>query len=199
MPTCRLYIVDTHFLLSQEAIENLYGIQSNSDMLYKQYVDCYINTAKCLGQKEINPPPGLLTLYKEWAVRDACKCSVHRMRNVWVIRDPELTVDSIGQRAEKISKQLSGNKGIEKSPYVMYVTWESRTKLVVSAYVDGHLAFMHVSDNNPILHVDYQCNAEQLCLILEKPLCNKAFAYCNERDPLKALYLFTCLLGFCPV
>ncbi len=199
MSTCRLYIIDTQPFLSQEVIQNIYGIHNNIDELYEQYVDRYIKTAKLLGIKDVFPPLAVQSLYKKFAAQDANSCSVERLSNVWAIRDDQLTIDSISHKAIRISRKLTSIRAISKPFYVMYVTWQPKTKLVVAAFANGDLAFMHVSDNNEILHRDHQCNAQQLCMILEKALCSDAYAYCNERAPVQALYLFSRLLGFFPV
>lgn len=199
MSTCRLYIVDPHSLLTQELIQNMYGMQSNIDAIYKRYVDGYIKTAERLGNKDVVPPASLLSLYMSWAVRDATKSSVERLPNGWLISDSELTMDSISRKAKSLSYRLIRTASIEDSLPVMYITWHPHTKLVVAVFDRGELAFMHVSDNNSILHVDHQRSAEKLCTLLKIPLCSTAYAYCNEYVPEQALHLFSCLLGFSPV
>lgn len=199
MSACRLYIIDTQSVLSLEVIQNIYGIHNNVDELYKQYVDRYIKTAKLLGNKEIFPPLAIQSLYQKWAEQDANRCSVERLSNVWASKDDQLTIDSISNKAISLSRKLTRIRQKSKPVYVMYVTWEPKTKLVVAVFAGGHLVFMHVSDKNAALHREHQCNAQQLCMILEKILCPDAYAYCNERGPLQALYLFSRLLGFCPV
>lgn len=198
MSTCRLYIVDPHSLLSQELIQNMYGIQSNIDDIYKRYVDGYIKTAERLGNNAV-PPSSLLSLFMKWAERDASKCSVERLLKVWLINDSELTMETISRKAKSLSLRLIRNTSIKDSLSVMYITWHPQTKLVVAVFARGKLVFMHVSDNNSSLHVDHQCSAEKLCTFLKLPLCSTAYAYCNEYAPEQALHLFSRLLGFCPV
>ena len=199
MSTCRLYIVDPHSLLSQELIQNMYGMQNNIEAIYKQYVDRYTKTAKRFGFEDTAPPSGLLSLYRSWAVQDASKCTLERLPNVWLISDSELTVESISRKAKSLSYRLIRNASIEDSLPVMYITWHPHAKLVVAMFDRGELAFFHVSDSNTILHAGNQCSAEKLCALLKIPLCSTAYSYCNEYAPDQALRLFSCLLGFCPV